>query len=382
MNHRRIVFAAIAVAVISVLPISGSARSLPGPLSDLRARLALASLSAPGRVGIAVKDLSTGDASGYNADASMPAASTIKIPVMVEVFRQMSHGKVALTRTVGLLGSDKDYGSGDLCYARAGTRFTVKTLLWEMITDSDNTATNMLIRLVGRKQINVTMHNLGLRRTLLNDSIHTSSSRIRYSLRSSPRDMVSLLESMARNQLVDPWSSRQMLEILAGQQHNSLLPEPLPEGLEIAHKTGTLHDTLNDVGIVYLDSEPYVIAVMTTNLSSLSSGRRFIHKVSRLAYTSFERMAVWRATTGRAAFQRPALSDAPLPARTEPDPASQTVQATAQAELEKIQAVLAVRAPAIPAAPALPGSGAPAPFGWGLGLPDDRDSAQRKGGGP
>lgn len=342
MNHRRrIVFAAIAVAVMSVLPICGSAAILPGPLSMLQARLALASVSAPGIVGISIKDLSTGYSSGYNADASMPAASTIKIPVMVEVFRQMSVGNVTLTQTVGLMRSDKDDGSGDLCDARPGTRYSVKTLLWLMITDSDNTATNMLIRLVGRHRINVTMSELGLRRTRLGDDIRTSSSRIRYSLRSSARDMVSLLESMARDQLVDPWSSREMLGILAGQQHNSLLPEPLPEGLAIAHKTGSLHDTLNDVGLVYLDAEPYVIAVMTTNLPSLNSGRRFIRNVSRLAYTSFERMAEWRESTGLPAFQlaplgepapRPAAEAAsPLDPAAPPDAAASPAGAPAEA---------------------------------------------------
>ena len=324
MNLRLgVVAAAIALAALSALPIAGSAAILPGPLSELQTRLALASVSAPGLVGIAIKDLSTGYSSGYNADASMPAASTIKIPVMVEVFRQMSIGNLTLTQTVGLMRSDKDYGSGDICDATPGTRYSVKTLLWQMITESDNTATNMLIRLVGRRQINLTMRDLGLRRTMLGDDIRTSSSRIRYSLRSSPRDMVALLESMARDRLVDPWSSHEMLGILMGQQHNSLLPQPLPEGLEIAHKTGSLHDTLNDVGVVYLDSEPYVIAVMTTNLPSLNSGRRFIRNVSRLAYTSFERMAAWRESSGLPAFQFSPAGDTalstPLDAAPAPD---------------------------------------------------------------
>jgi beta-lactamase class A len=342
MNHRRrTILAALALAIMSVLPISGSAAILPGPLSVLQSRLALASVSAPGRVGIDIKDLSTGFSSGYNADASMPAASTIKIPVMVEVFRQMSLGNLTLTRTVGLEAADKDYGSGDMCYARGGTRYSVKTLLWRMITDSDNTATNMLIRLVGRRNINLTMRDLGLSRTTLGQDIRSSSSSIRYALRSSPRDMVSLLESMARDQLIDAWSSRAMLGILAGQQHNSLLPEPLPMGLAIAHKTGSLHDTLNDVGVVYLDSEPYVIAVMTTNLSSLSSGRRFIRNVSKLAYTSFERMAAWRESTGLPAFQlfppgeTPVRESEPVEAVTAPEAApAETPQPDASVQPE------------------------------------------------
>ena len=80
-----------------------------------------------------------------------------------------------------------------------------------------------------------------------------------------------------------------MATILTGQHHNGLIPEPLPPGLRIAHKTGTLHDTLNDVGIVYLHDEPYVMAVMTTHLPSLGPGRLFIRHVSRLAFDSLAR---------------------------------------------------------------------------------------------
>jgi len=101
-----------------------------------------------------------------------------------------------------------------------------------------------------------------------------------------------------------------MLSILQGQHHNGLIPQPLPRGLEIAHKTGTLHDTLNDVGIVYLANEPYIIAVMTTHLPSLDLGRRFIRRVSRLAFASFERFASWRMGEGLPGFRSDAAAAA------------------------------------------------------------------------
>ena len=89
-----------------------------------------------------------------------------------------------------------------------------------------------------------------------------------------------------------------MLAILEGQTHNGLLPMPLPQGVKIAHKTGSLHDTLNDVGIVYEGAAPYVIAVMTTRLPSLSVGRHFIRKVSRIAFDELGRFEKWRAGSG------------------------------------------------------------------------------------
>ncbi|MBV8355564.1 MAG: serine hydrolase, partial [Candidatus Eremiobacteraeota bacterium] len=197
---------------------------------------------------------------------------------------------------VRLRASDKDWGWGDLCDVPVGSAYPVSRLLWKMITESDNTATNMLIRLVGRQNINRTMRELGLYQTRVGDYIR-SDGDIR-ALRSSPSDMVRLLESMAREQLVDEWSSRQMIAILEGQRHNTLLPAPLPPETKIAHKTGMLHDTLNDVGIVETSRAPYVIAVMTTHLPSLDLGRTFIRGISRMTYQAMERVADWRQSAG------------------------------------------------------------------------------------
>jgi beta-lactamase class A len=265
----------------------------PGPLGALQSKLSSMSQHAPGNVGIMVEDLATGYSSSVNAAVAMPAASTIKIPVMVEVFKRLEAGDFDLNRQVTLSEGDRDWGWGDLADAPAGSRYTVERLLELMITESDNTATNMLIRLVGRSAINREMLALGLRQTSLGDYIR-SDGPIRYELRSSARDMVMLLSSMARLQLIDEWSSREMIGILTGQHHNGLIPAVLPAGTTIAHKTGELHDTLDDVGIVYLSAEPYAIAVMATNLPTLDAGYRFIHGVSRVAYDELSRFVAWR----------------------------------------------------------------------------------------
>ena len=284
---------AVVLIVCSTFASRADALVAPGPLGALQTQLSAMSLHAPGNVGIMVEDLNTGLSTSVNANAQMPAASIIKVPVMVEVFKRLAHGDFDLNRTVTLQQSDKDWGWGDLSDARVGAHYPVSRLLTLMITESDNTATNMLIRLVGRKAINGEMTDLGLRQTSLHDYIR-SEGPIRYALRSSAGDMVKLLTAMARFQLVDEWSSREMISIMAGQHHNGLIPAPLPAGMMIAHKTGTLHDTLNDVGIIYLNSEPYVLAVMTTNLPTLDSGYTFIHGVSRVAYHQLARFSAWR----------------------------------------------------------------------------------------
>lgn len=300
---------------------------MPGPLAQLQATLSRVSHRAPGRVAMQVEDLTTGYTSSVNANAVMPAASTIKIPVMVEVFRQMELGKFDLNTRVKVISRDRDCGSGDLCYARPGSSFPVSRLLSDMIAVSDNTAANMLIRLVGRSRINETMRRLGLHHTRLTDYIHTEGWNVRQTLRTSPADMVNLLTQMARDRLVDEWSSKAMVAILEQQEINTLLPEPLPQ-IPIAHKTGSFDDTLNDVGIVYAYDSPYVIAVMTTDLPTLSAGRRYIRGVSKLAYHDLQRFAQWRAKnwddvrSEPDVLATPAVGDTPMWGPSpKPDPA-------------------------------------------------------------
>lgn len=318
------------LAVVGILALSASlsARAdaqmdLPTPLAQLQATLASVGQHAPARVAVEIRDLSTGLTSGYNMNAVMPAASTIKIPIMVEVFRQMEAGKFDLNRRVELYASDRDWGSGDIADSPVGSTFPVSTLLAQMITVSDNTAANMLIRLVGRSHINRTMKDLGLHHTHLADYIRTAEYSVRTSLRTTPSDMVSLLSDMAKNKLIDEWSSRQMIAILEHQEINTLLPVPLPD-IPIAHKTGSFNDTLNDVGIVYADS-PYVIAVMTTGLPSLPVGRNIIHRISAAAYARIENFAKWRADNGMEATATTALQATPAPANDAPDAADMDV---------------------------------------------------------
>ena len=320
-----------AAAMAGLCAVPADALSLPAPLADLQATLVRAAQRAPGRVAMEVKDLDTGLSSSINANEVMPAASTIKIPVMVEVFRQLELGKFDLNHRVTLMPRDRDWGSGDIADAPIGSTFPVSELLTQMIAVSDNTAANMLIRLVGRPNINATMKDLGLKHTRLADYIRTAGWSIRNTLRTSPADMVRLLSDMARKQLIDQWSSNTMIDILERQEINSLIPEPLPQ-IPIAHKTGSLDDTLNDVGIVYASNGPYVIAVMTTQLPTLSAGRRFIRRVSKMAYTDLQHLSRWHAlNTLDSAPNAPATDttdDTPMWAPQTPVPATPNPEAT------------------------------------------------------
>lgn len=287
----------LSVAVTSVAPAFAY---LPPPMATLNREVRTLAKRVPAAIALDVLDLNTGYTAGFNAARSMPAASTIKVPVMVEVFAQLESGRFDLQRRVMLLASDKDYGSGELCDAPVGSTYPVSVLLEKMIDISDNTATNMLIRLVGRRNINRSMNELGLAHTHLAGDVRTEGWSIRRELRTSPSDLVHLLALMARGELVDEWSSNEMIAILKADQYNTLIPAPLPSDIAIAHKTGSLFDTLNDAGIVFASDAPYVIAVMTTALPSQDLGRSFIHTVSRMTYTNELRLAHWRAVNGPA----------------------------------------------------------------------------------
>lgn len=290
--RRAVAICVAAISLIAALPHAASAA--PTPFQKMRAAIRTLAARFPGAGAFEVLDLSSGLVAAYNADASMPAASTIKVAVMVEVFKKLETGAFTLNDRVTLRASDRDDGSGDLSFAPAGSSYTIADLLARMIDVSDNTAANMLIRKVGRQNINRTMYALGLRHTYLADYIRTDDWSVRDDLRSSASDMVRLLRLMAKRRLVDAWASNQMIGILEDDRINSLLPAALPGKIAIAHKTGSFFDTLNDVGIVYAAGSPYVIAVMTTALPSQGIGASFIHSLSRLVYQGERRLAAWR----------------------------------------------------------------------------------------
>jgi len=193
-------------------------------------------------------------------------------------------------------------GIRDRAYSPVGATFAVSELLAKMIDVSDNTATNMLIRLVGRRNINRRMTDLGLEHTHLTGDVRTDAWSIRQALRTSPADLVHLLTMMARGELVDEWSSNEMIALLKADRINTLLPEPLPDDVAVAHKTGSLFDTLNDVGVVFANDAPYVIAVMTTRLPSLGQGRTFIRSLSKMAFAQESQLATWRNSAGVETF--------------------------------------------------------------------------------
>jgi beta-lactamase class A len=261
-----------------------------GP-SPLERRLEERLRTFPGRLGVAALDLDTGETVAVNADTRFPTASVIKVPVMATVFHQIADGRIRKDQLLTLNEEEKVGGSGVLHSLRAGAQFSVADLLYLMIAISDNTATNMLVGLVGTKNVDDLMAQSGLPLTRLyrptfrggKADVFPEEER-QFGLGSTtPREMARLLEKIARGTMVGPAASEEMVALLRKQQDRDMIPRRLPEtdDVVIASKSGTDSRTRpdgkegairNDVAIVSTPKGRYVVAIFTQGVTDLRWG--------------------------------------------------------------------------------------------------------------
>ena len=267
--------------VAAILLLAGAAFSQPvQPLTRLQSNIERVTKSVAAEWGIYVKCLETGEEIAINAEKPMDTMSVIKIPLMVEAFRQIEAGKFALADKLTLKESDKRPGTGVIRSLDPGAILTIKDLLTLMIIVSDNTATDLMYEKVGGvKPVNELMQSLGLK------SIHATGpadawfkalraapSRDQFHAEgkhpfglSSPHDIGRLLEMMKRGQAVSKSASEQMLQMMRGQVYSSRLPKYVT-GFIVPHKTGDFLPYIgNDVGILESPSRHVVISVFTAN---------------------------------------------------------------------------------------------------------------------
>lgn len=250
------------------------------PLQRLRADIERTSASVNATWGIYIKSLETGEEIAVNADRPMDTMSTIKIPLMVEVFEQIKAGKFKLNDKYTLVPADVLSGTGIMRSLDAGAVLTVKDLITLMIIVSDNTATDILYRMVGGPQaVNQRMAALGLKETRAPgtardwfDALRAAGNSAEFHRAakhpfglSTPREMGRLLELMERGTLVDKASSDLMLQIMRGQLYRSRIPRYLT-GYRVPHKTGDfLPFIADDVGVLEAQGKTIVISIFTAN---------------------------------------------------------------------------------------------------------------------
>jgi beta-lactamase class A len=238
-----------------------------------------------GTTGIVVKDLKTRQSIRINSDRLFPSASLVKIPIMAVVFEAEREGKLKLTDEIKLERKFKSRGGGKLWRTRSGKMFTVRDLVERMIEESDNTATNMLVDILGFGYINQKFVEFGLKSTDLRRGIMDLKWRdAGIENYTTPDEMCFLLEKIYKKELVSKEASEQMLEFLKKQKVNDRLPRMLPDDVEVAHKTGTLRGTISDCGIIFTPEGDFVICVLTDDIKSNRMAKKFIGKVADWTY--------------------------------------------------------------------------------------------------
>ncbi len=278
-----------------------------GPVAGLAAQVAERIRAVPGaEVAVSYRDLATGDSLDIGADVDFHAASTMKIPVMLEVLRAVEAGRLGLDQQILLVnrfhsiadGSPYSLDAADdsdsLMYTRVGQRVSVRELLERMIVRSSNLATNALVALVGADRANESAHLLGASRIRVLRGVEDGKAYAAgMNNTTTSADLAVLLQRIERNEALGPESARLMREILMRQEFNGEIPAGVPAGTAVAHKTGWITATLHDAAIVYPPGRaPYVLVVLTRKIPDVAVARALIVDVSRLVWTHAASRAV------------------------------------------------------------------------------------------
>jgi beta-lactamase class A len=296
----------VATLLIAAVPLSAA---------TLQSRVEEAVRTLRGTMGVAAKNLTTGETVSVNADTPFPTASVIKVAVMVEVFHQMAEGRFKREDTVTLEEAAKVDGSGILQRLHGGLVLTVGDLLDLMMTVSDNTATNLLIARVGTARVDGRLASYGLTRTKLfrptfrdghPDVFPEEEKEFGLGV-ATPREMARLMELVAEGKVVDRAASDAMIALMREEAFRTMIPRALPEtdDVIVAEKpgwdeekhpdaAGVKRHVRGDVAIVTTPRGRYVIAIQARQVQDTSWGPDneavvLAGRISRMVYDSFAR---------------------------------------------------------------------------------------------
>jgi beta-lactamase class A len=285
--------AALRLGAAARAPLDSLRAALEARIADLRRAVPTAV------VGVAVRDLGArGGVLELAGDTVFHAASTMKVPVMIELFRQADRGALALDQDVLLVnrfgsivdGSPYSLDAGEdsdsAAYALVGRRVPVRELVRRMIVRSSNLATNALIALAGPEQVTATARTLGARATFVRRGVEDDLA-YRRGLNNvvTASDLAALLVAIERGTAASPAACRAMRDVLLAQEFNDMIPAGLPPGTRVAHKTGSITAVLHDAAIVYpAAGAPYVLVVLTKGIPDEALARALITDLSRLTW--------------------------------------------------------------------------------------------------
>ena len=267
-------------AVLLAGALLGAQRPTQAPAQRLQGAIETITRSVNANWGIYIKSIETNEELAINADRQMETMSTIKIPLMIEAFEQIKAGKFKLSDKYTFVQADSQPGTGTIQRLDPGAVMTVKDLITMMIIVSDNTATEVLYRMVGGPDaVNARMAAIGLNSTRamnipskwfpqLRGAASTEQfyrdGKYPFGL-STPREMGRLLEMMERGTLIDKPSSELMLQIMRGQLYRTRIPRYLT-GYRVPHKTGDfLPYVADDVGMLEAQGRTIILSIFTGN---------------------------------------------------------------------------------------------------------------------
>ncbi len=288
-------------AVAATLLVTGCGESRPAPLhTAIERRVAT---SGAETVGVYFKDLASGDSLLFDADARMHAASMMKVPVLIQLFRDHEAGRLRLddslkvTKTFRSIvdSSTFDLDAPDdadtVLYARIGERESISSLAERMITVSSNLATNMLVELVGPGRVQATMRELGADSiAVLRGVEDIKAYEAGLSNTTTARDLGVIFTAIADGTAASAESCREMIAILERQEFNEGIPAGVPSDVRVGHKTGWISGIRHDGGIVTLpDGRRYVLVVLTRGIDDVAAADSLISDVSRLTYEAASR---------------------------------------------------------------------------------------------
>lgn len=299
------------VAALAGLPPTGTPldarQALPAATGDtawaarIREQSQQAAVAAGAEIGVAMRTLDGSLAFDVNPDTVFHAASTMKVPVMIELFRQADAGRLSLdehlviTETFRSIMDGSPYtlsaadDSDTALYAALGTRRTLRSLCESMIVVSSNLATNLLIDRVGAPAVRATLDTLGVRGIDVHRGVEdTKAFEAGRNNTTTAGGLRTLLTALADGRVASPEATAEMIAILQRQQFNEGIPAGLPSGVPVAHKTGQITRIHHDAGIVY-GPRPYVLVVLVRGVEDEATSGALIAEISRRTWEAVAR---------------------------------------------------------------------------------------------
>lgn len=289
-------------------------------VAAIESQIAAVADEVEGIIGVYARDLASGTAVAHNADTIFPTASVMKVPILWELYRQVEVGLIDLAARQTLGSEHHVPGSGVLQDLDLGLAPTLHDLATLMITVSDNAATDLVLERIGLDSLAATLRDLGLTRTTIPltvrallystvglDAANPAHTYALYQERSrqgvidwgcrayadednnlsTPREMAALLERIERRDGLGDASCAAMIDILKRQKYGDRIPQYLPEGTEVAHKTGSIRGVRNDAGIVYAPAGPYTLSLFAKRLADPIAGVAALARISKLIWEGF-----------------------------------------------------------------------------------------------